>query len=143
MTPPRRQRGSGRSKVMAKDAGMCARLVCYTHQQTTVFEGAPMVAGPAAVLLGDVDNDLKAEVEVAVGGVDGTLAVFKAGHPKAGPYLAASGTAAAHTFLDEACCWQWRTTAFVFFHSSTQTLSHVRRSSSRTAAVLYDSSSSS
>lgn len=49
-----------------------------------------MVCGSAAVLLGDVDNDLKADL--AVGGVDGTLALFKAEHLSAGPYLVSSGT---------------------------------------------------
>ncbi|CAM9136944.1 unnamed protein product [Scytosiphon promiscuus] len=64
-----------------------ARSVCYTRQQTTVFERAPIVSGSAAVLLGDVDNDPRSEIELAVGGVDGTLAVFKVGHPTCGPYL--------------------------------------------------------
>lgn len=68
-----------------------ARTVCQSRQQTTVFEGAPVVSGSAAVLLGDVDNDPQAERELAVGGVDGTLAVFKVGHPTPGPYFMASG----------------------------------------------------
>lgn len=71
--------------------GMLARSVCYARQHTTVFEGAPTVSGSAAVLLGDVDNDPQAEFELAVGGVDGTLAVFKTGHPTPGPYFEASG----------------------------------------------------
>lgn len=70
-----------------------ARSVCYTRQQTTVFEHAPIVSGSAAVLLGDVDNDPRSEIELAVGGVDGTLAVFKVGHPTRGPYLVATGEA--------------------------------------------------
>ncbi|CAM9200039.1 unnamed protein product [Ectocarpus fasciculatus] len=67
-----------------------ARTVCQSRH-TTVFEGAPVVSGSAAVLLGDVDNDPQAERELAVGGVDGTLAVFKAGHTTPGPYFIASG----------------------------------------------------
>lgn len=49
------------------------------------------MSGSAAVLLGDVDNDPRAEIELAVGGIDGTIAVFKAEHPTVGPYLTASG----------------------------------------------------
>lgn len=67
------------------------RSVSFAHQQTTVFPGAPTVSGSAAVLLGDVDNDAKAEIELVVGGVDGTLAVFKAGYSTEGAYLIASG----------------------------------------------------
>ncbi|CAM9238514.1 unnamed protein product [Ectocarpus sp. 8 AP-2014] len=73
-----------------KDSAL-ARTVCQSRQQTTVFEGAPVVSGSAAVLLGDVDNDPEAERDLAVGGVDGTLAVFKVGHPTPGPYFVASG----------------------------------------------------
>lgn len=74
-----------------RDGNAIARSVCYTREQTTVFERAPIVSGSAAVLLGDVDNDPRSEIELAVGGVDGTLAVFKVGYPT--PYLVATGTA--------------------------------------------------
>lgn len=79
-----------------------SRPVCFAHQQTTVFKGAPAASGPAAVILGNIDNDLKGEIEVAVGGVDGTLAVFKAAHPSAGPYLTASG--AMCDTMGHCCC---------------------------------------
>lgn len=68
-----------------------ARSVCYTRQQTTVFEGAPIVSGSAAVLLGNVTNNSSGVVELAVGGVNGNLAVFKAEHSTPGPYFEATG----------------------------------------------------
>lgn len=89
----RRGSNSSSSKAIPKERDILARSVCFTQQQTTVFEGAPIVSGSAAVLLGDVDNDPRAEIEVAVGGIDGTIAVFKAGHPTTGAYLTASGAA--------------------------------------------------
>lgn len=83
--PQEQQRGSSGNK------GIFSRCVCFTQQHTTVFEGAPRQILPSAVLLGDVDNDPKGDIELVVGGADGTLAVFKAGHPTPGPYLEASG----------------------------------------------------
>eukprot|EP00903_Cladosiphon_okamuranus_P011768 g11062.t1 len=71
--------------------GFLARSICYTRQHTTVFERAPVVSGSAAVLLGNVTNNAQAEIELAVGGVEGRLAVFKAGHSTSGPYCEASG----------------------------------------------------
>eukprot|EP00752_Nemacystus_decipiens_P009212 g8228.t1 len=67
------------------------RSVHYTRQHTTVFERAPIVSGSAAVILGNVTNNAHADIELAVGGVDGRLAVFKAGHSTPGPYFEASG----------------------------------------------------
>lgn len=72
--------------------GVLARSVHYTRQHTTVFERSPIVSGSAAVLLGNVTNNAQAEIELAVGGVDGRLAVFKAGHSTPGPYFEASGS---------------------------------------------------
>lgn len=89
----KRRSSNSSSKPIPKDRDILARSVCFTQQQTTVFEGAPIVSGSAAVLLGNVDNDPRAEIEVAVGGIDGTMAVFKAGHPTMGAYLTASGAA--------------------------------------------------
>lgn len=71
--------------------GVLARSVCYTRQHTTVFERAPIVSGSAAVLLGNVTNNAQGEIELAVGGVDGRLVVFKAGHSTPGPFFEASG----------------------------------------------------
>lgn len=68
-----------------------ARSVSYSRQHATVFEGAPIVSGSAAVLLGNVTNNSQGEIELAVGGVDGRLAVFSAGHSTPGPYFEASG----------------------------------------------------
>lgn len=86
--------------LRGKKGNILARSVCYPRQHTTVFEGAPIVSGSAAVLLGDVDNDPQSEIELAVAGVNGTLAVFKTGHPTPGPYFEASGTL---SFTDCAC----------------------------------------
>lgn len=84
--------GTGPDDTMPKARdGVLARSVCYTRQHTTVFERAPIVSGSAAVLLGNVTNNAPAEIELAVGGVDGRLAVFKAGHSSPGPYFEASG----------------------------------------------------
>ncbi|CAN0159603.1 unnamed protein product, partial [Discosporangium mesarthrocarpum] len=65
------------------------RSVCFTHQEASVFEGSPMVAGPAALLFGNVDNDPQGGLELAVGGVDGTLVVFKA--PETTAFFRATG----------------------------------------------------
>lgn len=89
----KRRNSNSSSKAIPKERDIWAKSVCFTQQQTTVFEGAPIVSGSAAVLLGDVDNDPRAEIEVAVGGIDGTIAVFKAGHHTTGAYLTASGAA--------------------------------------------------
>lgn len=93
--------------------GVLARSVGYTRQHTTVFERAPIVSGSAAVLLGKVTNNAQAEIELAVGGVDGRLAVFKAGHSTPGPYFEASGETIRLASLVMLCCdvcmlWRWR-----------------------------------
>lgn len=44
------------------------------------------------MLLGNVDNDPNGDVEIAVGGMDGTLAVFKGGRFTGPPFLFATGT---------------------------------------------------
>ena len=93
----RRSSNNSSSKAVPKERDILAKSVCFTQQQTTVFEGAPIVSGSAAVLLGDVDNDPRADIEVAVGGIDGTIAVFKAGLHTTRAYLTASGTAHAFT----------------------------------------------
>ncbi|CAM9138999.1 unnamed protein product [Phaeothamnion confervicola] len=51
------------------------RSICLTHQDTLLFEFPSTIAGPAAITLGDADND--GGIELVVGGLDGTLAVFK------------------------------------------------------------------
>lgn len=83
--------------------GVLARSVCYTRQHTTVFERAPIVSGSAAVLLGNVTNNPHGEIELAVGGVDGRLAVFKAGHSTPGPFFEASGYSSWRCF--DVACW--------------------------------------
>lgn len=84
-------RGNQRSQPSGGDRGLVARTIVLSQECTTVFRGAPSVAGPAAVLLGNIDNDPKGEVEIAVGGLDGRLAIFKGGHFTGTPFLVASG----------------------------------------------------
>jgi len=81
--------GSTAMRKTKKD--VLARSVCYTRQQTTVFVGAPIVSGSAAVLLGNVTNNGEGAIELAVGGVNGKLAVFKAEHSSPEPYFEATG----------------------------------------------------
>lgn len=85
------ERGRSSCKGNGKKRGIFSRSVSFRQQQTVVFHGGPMDVLPSAVLLGDVDNDHRGDAEVAVGGVDGTLAVFKASHVTSGPYLLSSG----------------------------------------------------
>ncbi len=56
-----------------------------------MFKGAPIVSGSAAVLLGNVTNNNNGDIELAVGGVNGKLTVFKAEHSTPGPYFEATG----------------------------------------------------
>ncbi|CAM9912702.1 unnamed protein product [Choristocarpus tenellus] len=69
------------------------RSVCFTHQETSVFQGAPMVGGNHSLLFGNVDNDPNGTLDLAVGGVDGTLVVFKAapGTHDSAPFFKATG----------------------------------------------------
>lgn len=94
--------------------GLLARSVCYTRKQTTVFEGAPIVSGSAAVLLGNVTNNNGGEVELAVGGVNGKLAVFKADHSTPGPYFEATGILAVFELVcgDASLCCAFTSSTF-------------------------------
>jgi Integrin-alpha FG-GAP repeat-containing protein 2 len=66
------------------------RSVCFTHQQTAIFRFEGNIAGPDAVLLGDVDNDPLEDEELVIGSVDGDLAVFR-GSQQPEPCMKASG----------------------------------------------------
>lgn len=80
-----------RKRSTGKEDELVTRSVVFALEYTTVFRGAPPVVGPAALLLGNIDNDPKGEVEVAVGGVDGRLVIFKGGSSTSAPFLVASG----------------------------------------------------
>jgi Integrin-alpha FG-GAP repeat-containing protein 2 len=66
------------------------RSVCFTHQQTAIFSFQGSIAGPDAVLLGDVDNDPRGDEELVIGSVEGDLAVFR-GSQQPEPCMKASG----------------------------------------------------
>jgi len=85
------ERGRSSYKGKGKKRGIFSRSMSFRQQQTVVFHGGPRDVLPSAVLLGDVDNDHRGDAEVAVGGVDGTLAIFKTSHVTSGPYLLSSG----------------------------------------------------
>lgn len=63
---------------------LCETIVLHAHQ-TTVADGALVVDSSAVVLLGVIDDGLKAAL--ALDGVDGPFTLFKAGRFSAGPYL--------------------------------------------------------
>lgn len=85
-------RSGRRKRSTGKEDDLVTRSVVFALEYTTVFRGAPPVVGPAALLLGNIDNDPKGEVEVAVGGVDGRLVIFKGGSSStSAPFLVASG----------------------------------------------------
>lgn len=106
MTTRRSRRQRSRQSSSSSDSSQfVARTVCFDRRYTAEFTGAPqVVAGPAAVLLGDVDNDPSGDVEIVVGGMDGTLAVFKGVNSTGQPFLTSSGTTIVTTCCYSRCC---------------------------------------